>query len=479
MSRDLSYCRAERIAKTIESAGGLCYLTGSWTADLCANTPKPDYELEVFGISMDSNIEIRQWLKYTHFKLEYVSHHKSVFTMESKLYEDSAKFQITFLNPEIEATPSQSFKRKYFSMDCIYLSPFRKFWVDPFKGKSDILNKEIRLISKPADLNNRARAAMRAAYLAAKYGMSLSRDSLDELKKIDWTFVNLNGAEVFEELKNVLMSPFPAVGFYYWEALGIIELVPHFDSFFGFEGVERKNQRATQTRLGITKIRSLFGDLSYEKRLTLMISILLCNIPLRDLNNKEINELFKDNINCYLFSEKSGRKAFEIIEILTYFKLGVINGLDIKEQVIKLVGYQRLPEIWSKYRTATLTNYLRLQILGVDIDLLNRISQASMESRGSDEQLAERDWFIKKSDFMGLTKTGSCERRYLSGDDLMKLLNIEQGPMVGELLQYLEVLQIGGVINNRDRAEEEAITYYNVRKESSRQETTPQKEDSL
>ena len=55
---------------------------------------------------------------------------------------------------------------------------------------------------------------------------------------------------------------------------------------------------------------------------------------------------------------------------------------------------------------------------------------------------------------------------FLSGNDIMKLLNIKAGPQIGELIHALETAQLEGTVKTKEEAEEYIIKIRNQKPES-------------
>jgi tRNA nucleotidyltransferase (CCA-adding enzyme) len=122
--------------------------------------------------------------------------------------------------------------RRDFTINAIAYHP-KKGFIDPFNGKSDILNRLIRSVGNPDDkFNEDALRMLRAVRFSARLNFSLDKNVFDSIKHNNRLIINISMERIRDELTKILVSENP-MKFILLRETGLLKyILPEFDICF-------------------------------------------------------------------------------------------------------------------------------------------------------------------------------------------------------------------------------------------------------
>ncbi len=165
------------------------------------------------------------------FELEFVGARKESYRKDSR-------------KPIVEdGSLEDDQNRRDFSINALAISLNEKDWghlLDPFDGKSDMLNKIIRTPLDPdITYSDDPLRMMRAVRFAAQLGYSIEENSFESIKKNAHRLKIISQERITDELNKIILSGHPAKGFKLLYNAGLLH--QFFPEMVALQGIETKN----------------------------------------------------------------------------------------------------------------------------------------------------------------------------------------------------------------------------------------------
>ena len=190
------------------------------------------------------------------------------------------------------------------------------------------------------------------------------------------------------------------------------------------------------TKRSLDEAVKLTGDLSKEKRVTVMLAALCHEL------GKPVAEIAGDEDKVII--EATVEQARSVMDRLGLY---TIAGYDVRAQVTALVREQLKPREFYQHRDRTTDGDFRRLAQRVEIDLLYRLSKACALAAGL--STIAQDWFIERA--RALRVEHGPPAPLLQGRHLLEA-GITPGPQMGEILRRIYELQLDGQITTLEEA---------------------------
>ena len=444
------------LSTAIRDAGGRALLVGGCVRDLLMGRQPKDWDVEVYGIEPAA---LRALLD----RFGPVSVVGEAFTV----YKLGPELDVSLPRRErksgrghrafvIEGDPSMSFedatRRRDFTINAILQDPLTDEIIDPFKGQDDIENKILRLVSADTFAEDSLRV-LRAAQLAARFGLTIDAETLEVCRTIDLT--DLPAERVWGEMeKLLLLAPEPSKGLNWLLRLGAIEqLFPQIASLSNVPQEPEWHPEGdvfVHTGLVIDRAREQIEDLPYARQVTVMLAALA-----HDFGKPRTTEFIEGRWRSRGHEEAGVGPTIRFLESLN---IHTLDGYDVRGQVIALVREHLKPGEFYKKREEVGDGAFRRLARRCELDLLYRVAKADSLGRNAEWVPREKwydaeaqEWFIERA--MRLEVAQQPPAPILLGRHVLEM-GLEPGPRVGEITKAVYELQLDGKV----RTLEEAIT---------------------
>ncbi len=428
-----------KVCQAVQDAGGRAMLVGGWVRDYLLGTESKDFDIEVYGLEP---LRLRAVLE-TIASVNTVGEQFSVYKLAFKS-QDEGRFEIDVSIPRresksgrghrgfvIEGDPRMTFeeaaRRRDFTINAILYDPLTDETVDPFGGARDLRQRVLRAVAADTFIDDSLRV-LRAVQFAARFEMTVDPPTVELCRTIDLT--DLPRERIWGEVEKLLtFANQPSIGLACALELGVLDkLFPEIRALAG----SQNDQLFAHAKRSLDEAVKLSGDLSKEKRVTVMLAALSHEL------GKPVAEIAGDVIEATVEQARS---------VLDRLGLYTIAGYDVRAQVTALVREQLKPIEFYQHLPRTADGDFRRLAQRVEIDLLYRVSKACARAAGL--STIAQDWFIEKA--RALRVEHGPPAPLLQGRHLIEA-GIAPGPQMGEILRRIYDLQLDGQITTLEEA---------------------------
>ena len=214
-------------AKKIQNLGGTAYLVGGAVRDKIRGVIPHDKDYCVTGL--DENIFAKNFPKAAKFGKNFPVY--SIF-IEKKMCEvalartekkSGSGYKGFAVNFDKNVTIEQDLFRRDTTINAMAIKILTGELIDPFGGKSDVLNKKIRAVSKHF-VDDPVRA-LRAARQSAQFNFEITPETLLAMNQCAKEISDEPKERIFNELENALKTDKPSIFFRSLENSNLLEII--------------------------------------------------------------------------------------------------------------------------------------------------------------------------------------------------------------------------------------------------------------
>jgi len=299
-----------------------------------------------------------------------------ITTHRSESYiSSSRKPSVTFsLNLEDDLS------RRDFTVNAMAVEVDSGIFFDPFNGRSDLENKILRTpLSPEKSFNDDPLRMLRAARFSAGYDLQPVQEIVDTAKDLSERILIVSAERVREEFLKLLSLENPTKGF---EFLETVHLLPKIFSF--------------ESNLGHNDFEKIFSLLPPDDPVTRL------SVFFKGLSKKEV----KESLKRLKMSREEKRRIETTVDFLNLLSNGPKSEKWTNEELRRLIDLNQL-----------------------SVETSINIIQAS------NSNIKE---FVSSLEILRSTEDLVSFEPLLTAQELMALLDIEPGPLVGEILSWLK-----------------------------------------
>lgn len=317
-------------------------------------------------------------------------------------------------------TVEEDLARRDFTMNAMAYDG--KTIVDPFNGEKDITAKIIRAVGDP-DIRfaEDALRLMRAVRQAAQLGFTIEEKTLASLKKNAHLISKISWERIRDEFFKILSSKHPAEGILLLKDTHLLlHILPEVEQSFAVDQVspERHHIYDVGTHL-VESLRHCASTDVITRFATLIHDIGKVKTYRKDKTTQIIT-----------FYNHEVVGAIQAEEIANRFKL---SNKD-KDKLVKLVKHHQFT-VNEKQSDKAIRRFIRDVTLEYIDDML-ALRTADRIGSGAKETSWRTELFKKRIEEVQIIPF-SVKDLKISGTDVMKKLNLEPGPKIGEILNTL------------------------------------------
>lgn len=436
---------ARAIAETVAAEGGRALVVGGWVRDRLLGRDSKDVDIEVYGLASNRLRAILERFgsvntvgeSFTVYKVAGID--VSLPRRDSKVGRGHRGFEVTG-DPDMSV--EEAARRRDFTVNAIAWDPLRLEYLDPFGGRTDLLERRILRAVDPGTFGDDSLRVLRALHFAARFGLRLDPGTFELCRRIHLD--DLPAERVWGEIEKLLLqAPRPSVGFAL--ALDLLVIERLFPELLALVGCPQEPEWHPEgdvwvhTLMVIDETRRRIDDLERPKQIAAMLGA-VCH----DLG-KPATTAFIDGRIRSMEHEQAG--VAPTLAMLDRLNVHTIGGYDVRRQVVGIVAYHLAPNAFYKSRTPVGDGAFRRLAQKVDLELLALVAQSDCRGRTGVFDCSGIDWFLERARALGVEHAPPDP--IVKGRHLLAL-GLEPGPAVGRILKQIYERQLDGRIATLD-----------------------------
>jgi len=404
------------VLKKIMNSGYEAYLVGGAIRDILLDNEIYDYDITTNAIP-EKIIELFDNVVETGLKHGTVTVVKDNFDIEVTTYRKDGEYK-DFRRPETveySKTIAQDLKRRDFTINALAYNPINDDFIDLFNGINDLENKVINAINNPIDrFNEDALRMMRAIRFTVKLGFNIKEDVFEAIKSLNENIKNVSIERVNDEFTKILLSKTPARGIRLLETSGLLQ---HFiPELVACKGVEQNKYHVYDVYEHI-----LHAVDNSKNDLIVRLSVLF-----HDIAKPNTRRMIRGNATFYNHEVIGSDIVEEILKRLKY-----------PNNIVKTVKHlvrNHMFNYTSEWRDGTIRKFInKVGVESLDYLLDIRIADASAGNPDHKNTLY-LEFFDKMKTMTSNQDVFTIKDLAITGEDVMKELNIKPSKTVGEYL---------------------------------------------
>ena len=340
------------------------------------------------------------------------------FRLESK-YSDKRHPDTVHFAGNLE----DDLKRRDFTINALAFNIVSRETIDLFNGQKDIKNKIIRTVGNPEDrFNEDALRILRAIRLATELNFEVSRETQEAIKKQAYFLEIIAKERIKDEFVKIIMTDKPSNGIKMMQELGILKfVVPELE-----QGIAIEQNQAHKYDVWNHNLLSL--DHAAFKKWPLEIRLAALFHDIGKPASRRWSEEKKD-WTFYSHDIVGAKMTFRILSNLKFSK-------KTTELVAKLVRYHLF---FSDTEKITLSA-VRRTVRNVGPENVWDLMKVRFCDRIGMARPKETPYRLRKYEAMideAMRTPLSVGMLKIDGNRLMKILDIQPGPKIGQILHIL------------------------------------------
>jgi tRNA nucleotidyltransferase (CCA-adding enzyme) len=423
---------AKHIIDTLTKAGNQAYAVGGSVRDLLMNRPThgwdfttnatPEEILKLFPDSFYDNQFGTVGIKFPEDIYEITTYRSE------KGYSDHRHPDKIQWGKSLE----EDLSRRDFTINAIAFDG--KKFIDPYHGQEDLTNKIIRAVGEPKKrLEEDALREMRAVRIASELGFMIEPETLSAIKTNAHLISDISAERIRNELLRTLASPYAADGILLLKQTGLLKIIiPELDAAFavGQKSPARHHiydvgthsvmaMKLCPSQDPIVRLATLLHDIGKVKTYKLVGSVITF------YNHEVVSTKMAQAILARLkFSRRDTEKILTLIR-WHQFTVDERQTDSALRRFIRHVGKENLPDMLA-LRTG------------------DRLGGGAAETSWRMELFKKRLEEVQKQPF-------TVADLKINGYDVMKVLKVKPGPVVGKTLNDLFAeVETGKLKNERE-----------------------------
>ncbi|MFC1584381.1 CCA tRNA nucleotidyltransferase [Fibrobacterota bacterium] len=441
------------IAGKIRAEGGESYIVGGWVRDCLLGISSSNYDLEIYGIELDSLANILS--RYGRPKT--VGRAFGVVTMdiggesydfafprtESKIGKGHKGFMV---KPDPCLTYEEAAARRDFTVNSMGLRVPELELVDPHGGVADLKAGILRHVSDA--FGEDPLRALRAVQFSARFTMDIDPETqkLCAVQPLE----ELPPERIYQEFRKLLLkADKPSIGLEWMKKMDLLRYFPELKALIGVQqdpewhpegDVWEHNNRVVDEAALIRDrdIKDEETDSEFE-RMSLMLGALCHDF------GKPGTTVLKDGHWRSPAHEAEGEKHARS------FLARITRDQRLISRVVAYVREHLKPALYYKVRNEIKPSAIRRLSLRVDIDKLVRMARADHFGRTTQDALERRfeagDWLLEQS--RQLNVLDQKPKPILTGKMLLSL-GMKPGPRMGQIIGESFELQLDNKLTSQE-----------------------------
>ena len=353
--------------------------------------------------------------------------------------EDSRK-------PEVfPATIYEDLKRRDFTINAIAKNLITGEIIDPFDGKKDLKRKIIRTpIDPDKTFYDDPLRILRGIRFAARFKFKIEERTKKGMKKNVFRLKIVSIERISEEIMKMLEATQPSIAFYLLEEIGALQLIlPEVSALKDKDNlIDIKPEERQWKELFTHTMKTLDNISKHTKNVYLRLAALL-----HDIGKPKTLRIEKGKVSFHGHEFVGERMADSICKRL---KIGEKETEFIK----KMIRYHLRPHLLAKENPTDRGIRRFIKEVGKDMKSLFILARADLTSQNPQrvrEALERLDNLEKRIKEVNKRDKISSFKLAINGFDIMEILDLKPGKIVGQVKKYLENMVLEGNLPNKKR----------------------------
>ena len=423
---------ALKIIKTIEENKHQAYLVGGCIRDLLLGNPVREWDVTT---SAPPEVVTKLFPKVIPTGIEYGTvtvllpdgkYEVTTFRSDERYMDGRHPAKVTFTD-----NIHQDLSRRDFTINALAYDPQADEFIDDFEGQKDLKNELIRAIGNPVErFSEDGLRSIRACRFSAKLGFEIEKGTFAAISQTLEVTKKVAPERIHDEIVKMLLAEKPSRGFELMRKSGLLRLIiPELEDCYGIKQPPKYHKYDVYWH-------SLYScDAAPKDNVILRLAALLHDIG-KPSCKKGYTFYNHDKVGVEMTEKILGRLRF--------------SNDDIKK-VTNLIRHHMF-NYSSDWSDAAVRRFIR-RIGGVenvkDLFILRESDAKGMEREIESEYLIELqariDKIIEEENALDISDLK------IDGKDVMRVLKIPAGPMVGRVLHFLlEKVLDDPKLNNRE-----------------------------
>lgn len=317
-------------------------------------------------------------------------------------------------------TLEEDLKRRDFTINAMAIDKNKKI-IDPFEGQKDLEKKIVKAVGDPNErFSEDALRMMRVIRIASELGFKIEKNTQQAISNNASLINKIAKERVKSELFKILGSYHPYEGMLLLKDSGLMDqILPELSKCFGVE--QKSPQRHHIYDVGNHLLMSL-KECKSEKSIVRFAALL------HDIGKPQTYKKLESGVITFYNHEMVSTKIAR--NIADRLKLSKKE----KDKLILLIRYHQFT-VDEKQTDSAIRRFIRHVGLEnvedmLDLRVADRLGGGATETSWRLEDFKKRLIEVQKEPF-------AIKDLKISGNDVMKELNIKPGPKVGEILQKI------------------------------------------
>lgn len=418
------------IVEKLKSHGFEAYWAGGTVRDMLLGQDPKDYDI----VTSAKPEEIEEVLEHTipigkKFGVILAvknGHHFEVATFRSDAgYSDGRRPDaVYFTHAEDDAM------RRDFTINGMFYEPTEKKLLDFVGGENDLKEKTLRFIGNPEErIKEDNLRILRAIRFKNSLGLKYTPGTFEAIKENAYLLENISAERIHAEIDNMLLSLGRVEALRELDNAGILNLIlPEVVKMKGVKQPEKYHKEGDVFEHTLLALNSLPKGASLE---------LIWGVLLHDIGKPDTMTV-DDRIRFNSHAEVGAEMVFTIGKRLRFSKEFTTN-------VGWLVAHHMMAGDVLKMKSSRQAHWIHMPFFS---ELLELLKADTLGTKPKDLSLYHslKSMSDRKEELL------LKPERFLSGDDIMKVLGIDSGPEIGKLLDAVWHAQLEDKVKNRDEA---------------------------
>jgi len=443
------------IGETADSIGQEVYVIGGYVRDFYLNRINPDQEIDIDFVTVGSGVKLankvgealntKDIAVYKQFKTAHIRHGDLDLEFVGARKESYRKAS---RKPIVEdGTLEDDQLRRDLTINAMSwsLNPGSfGVLIDPFGGIQDLKNKRIKTPVDPSrTFNDDPLRMMRAIRFATQLDFSIEDETWKSICEMAHRIEIISKERIIEELNKIVLAPKPSAGFVLLSKSGLLR--QFFPELEKLKGVDVKDGIGHKDNFWHT-LKVLDNTAEMSESLWLRWAAILHDIA------KPPTKRFVDGVG-WTFHGHDALGAKWVPRIFRRLGLPMDERMKYVQKLVRL--HLRPIALVSEEVTDSAIRRMIYEA-GDDIDDLMTLCRADITSKNErkvKKYLNNFDNVEKKIQEVEETDKIRNWKNPVTGEDIMEMLDIKEGPVIGDIKDDIkEAIFDGEIPNNREAA---------------------------
>lgn len=436
---------AFEVVKTLQEAGYESYIAGGAVRDFylerevhdidIATAAKPEEVKKIFPQSFDRGKAFGVMaVKNKDFEFEVAT-----FRSDIGIADHRRPVKVEFTTAEHDA------QRRDFTVNALFFDPQKSEIIDYVEGIVDLKNKVIRFVGDPEKrIEEDFLRMLRAVRFTHRLGFKLDKKAEKAIQKNTAKILEISTERIREELTTIIIDKNRKEALIHLESLSLLKVI--LPELITLKGVKQPPEFHSEgdvwkhTLMAMESLENPSAELAWT-------------VLLHDIAKPE-TQGFRDHPKSKItFFEHDVRSAEMTGKILERLKF---SNAFIEASVWAISQHMRIVHAFSgmsERKQEKLFTNPNIQLL---LDLTCADLGASIRPNGNPEMEMYYEAIKKKEHFESEAESAEKQQvkkfTLITGNDIIKILEISAGPKVGEIKQKVEEAFLEGKISTREEA---------------------------